>query len=345
VFCLPSRERTEAFGIVLVEAMRYGKPLLVSDLKGSGVTWVARDGENAVLVAPEDVDAWRSALTALAADPAGRERLGLEGRQRYLREFDIFNVAKRIRELYALARRTDVEDAASSVPDRMSGRNLVVIPARDEAASIGDVVTQALAHGGIDVLVIDDGSSDDTAAIARRSGAAVIRAPLRQGAWGATQTGIRHAVRHGYAGVVTMDADGQHEPAHLPRLFEAGVGADVVIAACASRGSWLRHVAWSYFRFLTGFGFDDLTSGFRYYNAQACRLLASDAATLLDYQDIGVLLLLRRARFRISEISVTMNPRRNGTSRVFFSWWTVAWYMAETTLLCLARWDPASRKR
>ncbi len=52
VFCLPSRERTEAFGLVLLEAMRYGKPLLVSDLPGSGITWVARNGQNAVLLPP-----------------------------------------------------------------------------------------------------------------------------------------------------------------------------------------------------------------------------------------------------------------------------------------------------
>jgi hypothetical protein len=60
---------------------------------------------------------------------------------------------------------------------------------------------------------------------------------------------------------------------------------------------------------------------------------------LLDYQDIGVL-LLRRARLRIAEIPVAMNARRNGASRVFFSWWTVARYMTETSLLCLARWKP-----
>jgi glycosyltransferase involved in cell wall biosynthesis len=82
VYCLPSRERTEAFGIVLMEAMRYAKPLLVSDLKGSGVTWVARDGENAVIVAPEDVAAWRDALDALAASPGLRKALGRAGQER-----------------------------------------------------------------------------------------------------------------------------------------------------------------------------------------------------------------------------------------------------------------------
>ena len=119
----------------------------------------------------------------------------------------------------------------------------------------------------------------------------------------------------------------------------------MVIAACPSRGSRLRHIAWAYFRFLTGFNFDDLTSGFRYYNAHAAQLLSADEATLLDYQDIGVLLLLRHANLRIAEIPVAMNPRRSGASRVFFSWGTVARYMIETTVLCLARWAPRYRKR
>ena len=179
----------------------------------------------------------------------------------------------------------------------------------------------------------------------RLHGAKVISAPLWQGAWGAIQTGIRYAVRNGFSGVVTMDADGQHEPAYLPQLVAAGKEADVVIAACPSRGSRMRHIAWSYFRFLTGFSFDDLTSGFRYYNARACRLLAKEEATLLDYQDIGVLLLLRRAELRIAEVAVAMNPRKSGASRVFSSWWTVGRYMAETSLLALARWNQPTKKR
>jgi hypothetical protein len=116
-----------------------------------------------------------------------------------------------------------------------------------------------------------------------------------------------------------------------------------VIAACPSRGSFARHLAWGYFRLLTGFDIDDLTSGFRYYNARACRLLASEEATLLDYQDIGVLLLLRRSGLRVAEMQVPMNPRTTGKSRVFFSWWSVALYMAETSLLCLARWGRPKR--
>jgi hypothetical protein len=142
-----------------------------------------------------------------------------------------------------------------------------------------------------------------------------------------------------------MDADGQHEPEDLPRLREAAAAADVVIAACPSRGSFLRHVAWAYFKLLTGLRVEDLTSGFRYYNAEACRLLAREEATLLDYQDVGVLLLLRHANLRIAEIPVAMNRRVSGASRVFFSWWTVGRYMLETTLLCLASWNRGAPAR
>src|SRR5262249_48337524 len=96
VFCLPSRERTEAFGLVLLEAMRYGKALVVSDLPGSGMTWVARAGQNAVLVPPDDVRAWRDALRELAAAPAQHQIMGQAGAERFARDFDIRLVAARI---------------------------------------------------------------------------------------------------------------------------------------------------------------------------------------------------------------------------------------------------------
>jgi glycosyltransferase involved in cell wall biosynthesis len=336
LFALPSRERTEAFGIVLMEAMRYAKPLLASRLAGSGMLAVAQDGVNARLAEPEDVAAWRAALAALAADPATRQALGREGQARFRREYDIAAIARAVEDAYCHAHA--VASGDPEVAPVAPGRLLVVIPALNEAEDIGDVIDQVHALGLADVLVVDDGSSDGTPEVARSHGATVIRAPLWQGAWGAIQTGIRFAMRHGYDGVVTLDADGQHEPAYVPELLDAARRADVVIAACPSRGSALRHVAWKYFRFLTGYRLEDLTSGFRFYNARACRLLAGQEATLLDYQDIGVLLLLSHERMRIVEIPVAMNARRHGASRVFSSWFTVARYMAETTLLCLARW-------
>ena len=332
VFCLPSRERTEAFGMVLLEAMRYGKPLIASQLDGSGVSWVVQDGRNGVLVPPDDPTAWREALATLAKDPQHRQQLGEAGRSRFEREFDIANTASRLSDLYATL---PAEDRAATARKR---HPLIVIPARDEAVTIGSVIGAIRAQGFPDIVVVDDDSRDDTAAIASAAGARVLRAPLPQGAWGAMQTGIRYAVRNGYPCVVTMDADGQHEPAYLEQLLKAGETADVVIGAYPARGSRLRRLAWAYFKFLTDFNFEDLTSGFRYYNSSACWQLAAEEATLLDYQDIGVLLLLHKARFRIREIAVVMHPREAGASRIFNSWPTVARYMAETTLLCMARW-------
>jgi len=151
------------------------------------------------------------------------------------------------------------------------------------------------------------------------------------------QTGIRHALRHGYQSVITMDADGQHEPEYLPQMLATGEHADVVIGAYPERGSPLRQLAWAYFRRLTGFGYQDLTSGFRYYNRRACQLLAGSEATLLDYQDVGVLMLLHRAGCSIREIPVTMNARQSGASRIFSSGWAIMRYMMETSVFCLAR--------
>jgi glycosyltransferase involved in cell wall biosynthesis len=355
VLALPSFERTEAFGLVLVEAMRYARPLLVGNVPGSGMHFLARSGQNAVTVEPRNVAAWKEALRSMAADATRRQLMGRLGFERYRRELDIARIEPQIASLYAFTlqmRKQDKEfvgnTPAAEPEDRVGAprqpRLLVVIPALDEGENIGAIVSQVRALGSYDVLVVDDGSTDDTAAIAIVNGATVVRAPLWQGAWGAMQTGLRYALRRGYSGVITMDGDGQHEPLYLPQLLDAARDADVVIAACPGRGSRLRQIAWAYFRAITGFRFEDLTSGFRYYNERACRLLAGEEATLLDYQDVGVLLLLRHANLRIAEISVAMNPRRSGGSRVFSSWWTVARYMAETSLLCLARWNQRSRK-
>lgn len=220
---------------------------------------------------------------------------------------------------------------------------LIVIPARNEAASIGSVIRAIAEQGPYPVLVINDGSTDATVKFAQEAGAKVLTLPLPLGAWGAMQTGICFALRKGYDRVVTMDADGQHEPRYLESLLDllkAG-SVDVAIGACPERGSPARKLAWGYFRRMTGFSIEDLTSGFRAYNRKAIELLAGREATLLDYQDVGVLLLLRKAGLRIAELPVAMQPRQMGQSRIFSSWWVVARYMAETTMLCLAHWQVA----
>lgn len=233
---------------------------------------------------------------------------------------------------------------AASPPLRAS-TCLAVMPACNEAATVADVVAGVRAELGCDVLVVDDASGDDTVIQARAAGARVLRLPIGLGAWGATQAGIRYAHRHGYAGVLSLDADGQHLPSSLPALFRAQAesGSDVVIGTCVGRLSAGKRLAWRYLRLLTGLHLQDLTSGLRLYNATAIAALSKPAASLLDYQDIGVLMLLTREGLRIAEAQVPMRERAVGHSRVFASWLVVLRYMVNTTVLCLARLDGAGK--
>lgn len=224
---------------------------------------------------------------------------------------------------------------------------IVVIPARNEAPTVGAVVREVRAKLNCCVVVIDDASRDATAAEAVAAGATVLQLPFAMGAWGATQAGLRYARRHGYRIAVTMDADGQHHADSVPRLLRAlhRGQTDVAIGACPQRLSLAKRIAWSYFRALTHLDIHDFTSGLRAYNARAMTLLGTRFASLLDYQDIGVLILLRRQGLQIEEIIVPMSPRISGHSRVFNSWFVVARYMLHTTILCLARFGRGRPRR
>jgi glycosyltransferase involved in cell wall biosynthesis len=223
---------------------------------------------------------------------------------------------------------------------------LIVIPAQDEAQTIGDVIRDILTCcDKIDVVVIDDFSADNTADVARQAGARVIPLACSLGAWGAIQTGLRYALKHGYQHVITMDADGQHEAASLPALQHAIRDNDVIIGAYPQRGSMARRTAWHVFRALSGLHLEDLTSGLRAYNRPAIRLLASQPATLLDYQDMGVLLLLHQNGLRLREVPIEMKARLIGHSRIFSSWWQVSQYMFSTLSLCLAKFILPVKRR
>lgn len=215
---------------------------------------------------------------------------------------------------------------------------LLVIPAHNEAASLPSL-WQALRKLDLDCVVVADASTDGSVAWARDAGLLVLDVAVQLGAWGATQAGLRYAVRQGYQRVVTLDGDGQHDPASLPDMLAEHdcSGADVVIGTFPQRLSRGRKLAWSWFRSLTGLKIEDLTSGFRVYGRRALSVLTSDEATLLDYQDVGVLLLLRKYRLTVVETPALMHPRQQGRSKVFGSWLLVVRYMIQTTVLCIAR--------
>jgi len=222
------------------------------------------------------------------------------------------------------------------------GKTIIIIPAKNEAVTIKQVIHAIQARVNYTILVVNDASTDHTAHLARQAGAKVVSLCFSLGAWGAMQTGLRYAYKNGYAFAITLDADGQHDPVSLLSLLEPvqQQQADVVIGACPQRGNVLHRTAWSLFRRMSGVKLEDLTSGYRVYNQAAIALLASEAATLLEYQDLGVLMLVRSAGLHIQEVPAVMHPRQSGRSRVFRSWWTISRYMLHTAVLCIAQGQP-----
>ena len=109
------------------------------------------------------------------------------------------------------------------------GHIVALIPAHDEGPRIGAVVAAAVAH--LPVLVVDDGSTDDTSALAEAAGATVISQHPNQGKGAALRAGFVRALAHGFDAVVTLDGDGQHDPAELPRFVDAAAssGAELII--------------------------------------------------------------------------------------------------------------------
>ena len=216
---------------------------------------------------------------------------------------------------------------------------IIVVPAHNEAEDIASVIDDIRRNCDFPVVVVDDASTDRTIDEARAAGAFVIPLAVQLGAWGATQAGMRYALRKRYSLVITMDADGQHLAESLPQLLEPVLEgrADVVIGACTERGSILRKIAWRLMKRASGLRLEDLTSGFRVYSWQAIRRLAGWQATLLEYQDVGVLAMLQASGLRIHDVSVAMRPRRHGISRVFHSWTSVAYYMVYTLLLAVTK--------
>lgn len=215
----------------------------------------------------------------------------------------------------------------------------VLIPAFNEEGVVGRVIARVREACPYPVIVIDDASTDGTRAEAERAGAIVLPLIVNLGAWGATQTGIRYAIRRGHDLVISLDADGQHDPMQIGQVAAPVLNgsAEVSIGAFPQRGSRSRQIAWVVLRAVSGIRLEDLTSGFRVYGLRAMRELASWRATYLDFQDVGVLTLLMGKGLSVMDVAVTMDERRNGHSRIFRTWLAVAYYMAHTLLLGLTK--------
>jgi glycosyltransferase involved in cell wall biosynthesis len=196
--------------------------------------------------------------------------------------------------------------------------SLVVIPAYNEAANVASVIADVRTSlPAFDVLVVDDGSADETAALARGAGAKVLRLPVNSGYGVALQTGYKYAVRHGYARVAQMDADGQHEARFMPLLLEQvdADDADIVIGSRFLDGdghyqpSRARKIGMGIFSRMASRimrqHVSDPTSGYQVMRIEVARFFCSDVYPA-DYPDADILILLHRSGFRVAEVAVQM---------------------------------------
>lgn len=199
---------------------------------------------------------------------------------------------------------------------------LVVIPALNERGRIGPVVQRVRAQLEADVLVVDDGSTDTTAAEAMEAGARVARHATNLGYGSALQTGYRFALRHGYDAVLQLDADGQHDPESIPVLLTALDGADVVVGsrflgASTYRASFARRVGMKLFGLiggaLSGRRLTDPTSGFQAISRAALTFYAHERFPT-DYPDADVLAMVARSGLRLVEVPVVMKQSPDGKS-------------------------------
>jgi hypothetical protein len=226
----------------------------------------------------------------------------------------------------------------------MNKPTLVIIPAYNEAGSIASVIEGIRASmPQAEIAVMDDGSTDATARLAKQAGTMLLQLPFNLGIGAAVQTGYRFAAREGYGLVARLDGDGQHDPAQLPGLLEpirAG-GADVTVGSRYLHGggftaSHTRRWGVSLFAALvtrlTGQRFTDVTSGFQAANAQAAAFLAEHCPS--DYPEIEGLVLLCRAGFRVVEVPVTMRARTAGHSSIRA--WRTLYYVIKVLLAVLA---------
>ena len=220
-------------------------------------------------------------------------------------------------------------------------RKLAIVPAFNEADMVGRVVRDIGREAtGFDVLVVDDGSTDATAAEAESQGAEVVRHPFNLGIGGAVQSGYKYALANGYDVAVQVDGDGQHKPEYLDdmlRELNTEGAADMVsgsrfledpgykVPLGRRAGNLIFAVVLSR---LVRQRITDPTSGFRMTNRRGIELFARDYPH--DYPEVEAILMLHHHRLRLHEVPVRMNARGFGRSSIDYP--RSAYYMAKVLL-------------
>jgi glycosyltransferase involved in cell wall biosynthesis len=224
---------------------------------------------------------------------------------------------------------------------------IVIVPALNEQETVADVVTGIRRHLDVDVLVVDDGSTDRTAPLARAAGAIVARHPFNLGVGAALRTGFRYADAHGYDMAMQIDADGQHDPIEASNLLGViGAGADLALGSRFAEGSGDYAVSGGRrvsMRLLSrivsrrvGQPITDTTSGFRAFSRSAIELFSAQYPGAYLSDTVESLLIAHYNGLRIAEIPVSMRERLGGTASN--NWIRSAYHLVRLMLvIALAR--------
>lgn len=201
-------------------------------------------------------------------------------------------------------------------------RVLIIVPAWNEAASIAEVVGEIRGElPGVDVLVVDDGSADDTSQIAREAGAIVARLPFNLGVGGAMRLGYRYAKSAGYDVAVQIDADGQHDPRYVPKLIDGLQDASLVIGArFAAEGDyqvrgprrWSMAMLSFVLSALAGCKLTDTTSGFRACDRALIELFAGWYPVEYLGDTVETVVRVIRLGYKVMQVPVAMRQRFAG---------------------------------
>ena len=201
-------------------------------------------------------------------------------------------------------------------------RCLVIVPAWNEEQKVGATVAEILSQDlSYDVLVVDDGSSDSTAAVAAQAGAIVLSLPFNLGVGGAMRAGFTYAQRHGYAAAIQVDADGQHNPADIARVVAGLAEVDISIGArFADTGDyevrgprkWAMVLLARILSRVAGTPLTDVTSGFRAANARAIDQYVRYYPAEYLGDTIDSLVAAIHEGLTVAQVPVAMRPRLYG---------------------------------
>ncbi len=206
---------------------------------------------------------------------------------------------------------------------------IIVIPAYNEADHIATVIAGIKKYSDADIVVVDDGSEDQTAQKAENAGGILIRHPFNMGYGVALQTGYKYAAEKGYDYLIQMDGDNQHDPKHIPEFFKRikTLECDVLIGSRFLGGidydvGALKLLAIKFFRSIIRVvaraRITDPTSGYQCLNRKVYTLFTHDSFPW-DYPDANIIVMLLRVGFKVTEIPVRMalNHQRQGMHRGF----------------------------